>query len=265
MDLFALRGKLPPKTRALVEVSGAVFFILIWWLIVVLGWVKPGILPSPLQVVTSFPELHFKDALIRNALHSIELNLIGYLEAVVISLPLGFLIGLFTIPRALLERIVTALRYLPLTAVLGLFILWFGISTNMKVQFLTLGILVYLLPVVIQRVDEVLQVYEDTVKTLGASKWQTIRSVYIPDVVARISDDVRVLVAISWTYIIIAEVINQQEGGIGAMIYKSARASRVDKVFAMLMVIILIGFLQDKLLLALDKKVFPHKYAIGGK
>lgn len=261
MELFALRGKLPAKQRTFIEIGGAIFFLLLWWSLVQFGVVKPGILPSPLKVITAYPELHFEDALVRNAIYSIKLNLLGYIEAVAIALPVGFLIGLFPFFRGLFERPVTALRYLPLTAVIGLFVLWCGIGTNMKVQFLTLGILVYLLPVVVQRIDEVQKVYLDTVKTLGATKWQTIRHVFIPDVISRISDDIRVLVAISWTYIIIAEVINMQEGGIGALIYRSARQSRVDKVFAVLVVIILIGFLQDKLMQVLDKRVFRHKYA----
>ncbi len=261
MNFFSLRGSLPSRTKTLVEIGGAMLFLIIWWALVYFGVVRSSILPSPIRVLTSFPELHFDDALIRNTLYSIKLNVLGYIEAVAIALPLGFLIGLFPLFRGLFERYITALRYLPLTAVIGLFILWFGIGINMKVQFLTLGILVYLLPVAVQRIDDVQKVYIDTVKTLGATKWQTIRFVFMPDVVSRISDDIRVLVAISWTYIIIAEVINKQEGGVGALIYTAARQSRVDKVFAVLLVIILVGFLQDKLMFALDRQLFPHKYA----
>lgn len=264
-ELFALRGSLPRKTKTILEVGGGALFLLIWWLVVYTGLIRESILPSPIKVFTSLPELHFEDALIRNAIYSIKLNVMGYGEAVLIAIPFGFLIGLLPLFRAMNERYITALRYLPLTALIGLFVLWFGIGDMMKIQFLTLGILVYLLPVVIQRIDEVRQVYIDTVTTCGANRWQTIRSVYIPDVLSRLSDDVRVLVAISWTYIIIAEVVNKQDGGIGALIYTVARQSRVDKVFAALLVIILIGFLQDKLLLYLDKMIFPHKYATKGE
>ena len=60
-------------------------------------------------------------------------------------------------------------------------------------------------------------------------------------------------------HIIIAELVNKS-GGIGALAYVSARQSRIDKVFAILFVIILIGFVQDKLFTKLDKVLFPHKY-----
>ena len=121
------------------------------------------------------------------------------------------------------------MRYLPLTAVTGLFILWFGIEDEMKVAFLAFGIIVYLLPVVVQRIDEVKDVYLKTVYTLGATDWQTVKSVYIPSVMSKLMDDIRVLTAISWTYIIIAELLNRQGGGIGAMIYIKARQGKQKK------------------------------------
>jgi NitT/TauT family transport system permease protein len=76
---------------------------------------------------------------------------------------------------------------------------------------------------------------------------------------SRVSDDIRVLTAISWTYIIVAEMINKN-GGIGAMIFTAARQSRLDKVFAILILIIIIGFIQDKIFHWLDRKLFPHKH-----
>lgn len=151
------------------------------------------------------------------------------------------------------------MRYLPLTALTGLFIIWFGIEDQMKIAFLAFGIIVYLLPVVVQRIDEVEDVYLKTVFTLGATNWQTIRSVYLPAVMSKLMDDIRVLTAISWTYIIIAELLNRQ-GGIGSLIYIKARQGQVDRVFAVLLVIILIGFVQDRLFVYMDRRLFPHKY-----
>ena len=215
--------------------------------------------PQPWKVLSSFSELHFEDALIRNLIYSIKLNFLGYFEAVLISIPLGFLLGLFPLFRGLFNKPIDALRFVPLTAVVGLFIVWFGIGDAMKIHFLAFGIVVYLLPVVIQRISEVLPVYQQTVKTLGATKWQTVKSVFIPDVISKVFVDIRVLVAISWTYIIVAELVNKN-GGVGALAYTAARQSRIDKVFAVLVVIILVGFLQDLFLRKLEKLFFPYKF-----
>ncbi len=218
------------------------------------------LLPPPLKVVQSFPELIQKDELFPNTFRSIWLNVQGYFWAVIISILFGFVIGLFPLFRGLFSKQVDALRYLPLTALTGMFIIWFGIEDQMKIAFLAFGIIVYLLPVVVQRIDEVGDVYLKTVFTLGATDWQTIRTVYIPSVMSRLIDDIRVLTAISWTYIIIAELLNRQ-GGIGSLIYIKARQGQTEKVFAILIVIIIIGFLQDRIFAFFDKRVFPFKYS----
>ena len=222
--------------------------------------VDKAILPSPFAVMASYKELHFKNALVRNTWTSIKLNVWGYIEAIIISLIVGFIIGLVPFFRSLWSRYIDAIRFVPLAAVTGIFIAWFGIYMDMKVQFLAFGIFVFLVPVVVQRIDEVEQIYIQTSYTLGASSWQTIRKVYWPHVTSRIIDDIRVLTAISWTYIIVAELVNTEEGGLGSLIFKAQRTSRLDKVFAILLLIVLIGFIQDLIFGKLDRWLFPHKY-----
>lgn len=255
-----LRGDLPPARAAAVQVGGAAAALLLWHGVSAAGLVHPGILPAPLKVLASFGDL-LGSGLPWNAWQSIKLNAMGYAEAVVICLPLGFVIGLFRTPKAMSERLLSALRFLPLPAALGVFIAAFGIGSGMKVHFLAAGITVYLLPTIVGRVGETPEVLDQTARTLGASRWQRIRHVFIPDVLARAFDDIRVLVAISWTYITIAEVVNSSAGGLGAMAELARRQSRVDKVYAVLVVVILIGWFQDWTFKRLDRALFPHKYA----
>ncbi len=236
------------------------------------GIVEKQIFPNPSYVLHSYKRL-FKEkeriefssvsmqvsSLIFHASYSILLNFSGYALAIGISLIVGFIIALVPFFRALLSRYIDAIRFVPLAAVTGLFIAWFGIEFGMKVQFLAFGIFVFLLPVVVQRIGEVDKVYLQTAYTLGASQWQLIRYVYWPHVISKIIDDIRVLTAISWTYIIVAETINA-ESGLGKLIFNARRRSRLDEVFAVLFIIILVGIMQDYLFTKIDKKVNPHKY-----
>ncbi len=263
MNFFELRGRYSDKKSTLIGFIGFVIIISIWWLISYLKLIPNSILPNPINVIISLKELHFDNALIRNIFFSVKLNLLGYIEAIIISIPIGFLIGLNGFSKSLLSRYVNSFRFIPLTAVTGLFIAWFGIGNAMKVQFLAFGIIVYLIPVIIQRIEDVDSIYVDTLHSLGASKTQQIFKVFVPDVLSKLSDDIRVLVAISWTYIIVAELINKT-GGIGSLIYISARQSRIDKVFALLLIIICIGFIQDKLFNLINKTIFPFKYVQQG-
>lgn len=261
-NLLKLRGELESKTFAFLAIIGIGIILLIWFLLTMGAnpLMKPSILPSPMRVIGAFGDLYRDNEIIKNTCLSIGLNIAGYVEAILIALPIGFVIGLYPIFRGAFHKPVDAIRYVPLTALTGLFIVWFGIGTSMKVHFLAFGILIYLLPIIVQRIFEVNDVYLKTVYTLGATDWQTIKTVYWPSVISRLSDDIRVLTAISWTYIIVAENMGSQ-GGIGSLIWKAGlRQGRVDKVFAMLLIIMIFGVLQDRIFVRLDRYFFPYKY-----
>lgn len=247
------------KFNYLYVFSGFIIIGILWQLLCMTGWVSHLLLPSPLKVFLSYKDMWTNDYLLFNTIYSLKLNFSGYVQAIATALPLGFILGLIPVIRRLFSRFIDAIRYIPLTAAVGLFIAWFGIGDMMKIQFLAFGIFVFLLPTVVQRIDEVDRVYLDTAYTLGASKWQMIKTIYFPSVISRVSDDIRVLVAISWTYLIVAELVNKT-GGLGAMVYTSARQSRIDKVFAILLLFIILGILQDKLFIFLDKRLFKYKY-----
>jgi ABC-type nitrate/sulfonate/bicarbonate transport system permease component len=296
--MFELRGKLSATQTLVLGILGALLLVGLWWLLAellavpALDYRAPSlddpalqnlnrdsllradsinlanarpvgkiykILPTPLQVLRAYPNLVSDDDLAKHSLHSVWLNLKGYFWAVLLSLLLGCLIGFVPLFRGLFARPVDALRYLPISALTGLFMLWFGLGDGMKVAFLAFGILVYMIPVVVQRIQEVEKVHVSTVYTLGASSWQTLRAVFLPSVFSKFMEDLRVLTAISWTYIIIAEILNNT-GGLGSLIYWLARRDKTDKVFAVLLLIILIGILQDKLFVYLDRRLFPHKH-----
>ncbi|HFA50946.1 MAG TPA: ABC transporter permease subunit [Bacteroidetes bacterium] len=217
-------------------------------------------IPLPLDVVKSYGRLASKDRLFANAVRSIWLNLQGYFWAVLLCVPIGFLVGLIPLFRGLFSKPVDAMRYLPLTALIGVFIIWFGIYDEMKVAFLAFGIIVFLLPTVIQRIDEVEDVYLRTSFTLGASNWQTIKTVYFPAVMGRLIEDIRVLTAVSWTYIIVAEYINKDGGGLGALIYIKRRLQQMPDMFAIILLIVFIGFMQDRIFVYLSKRLFPYRF-----
>lgn len=258
-SFFELRGELTNSQNRIIGFTGFVLMILIWHVITTFNPQVQSLFPSPFSVISSYRELYHNDDILFGTFISIERNFLGYLKAVVYAIPVGFVIGLFPIFKALFSKYVDAIRFIPLAATTGIFIIWYGIDEQVKINFLAFGIFVYLLPIVVQRIEEVDKVYTQTAKTMGATKWQVIRTVFIPDVFSRVFEDIRVIVAISWTYIVIAELINNKSG-IGSMIHMSARQSRIDKVFALLLLIIIIGIIQDFVFKQASKLIFPHKH-----
>jgi NitT/TauT family transport system permease protein len=264
--LFRFAGEVDSKTATMVTILGWVLLLFIWWLMPTLGWIKPTILPSPIDVIKCFKTLFVERNLLYNTGYSIFINMGGYLQAMALAIPLGFLVGLIPFFRHLVSKQIEAIRFTPLPATTGIFMALFGLGLGVKVEFLAFGIFVYLLPAITQRIkdietDDHLKALQQTMWTLNASPWMTMKHFYIPSVLSRFSMDVINLVAVSWTYIVIAEMVNAQ-GGLGSMIYMAtSRGSHVDQLYAVLLLIITIGFVQDKLLKLLDKKLFRFKYA----
>ena len=224
------------------------------------------LLPPPQRVFGVFPELispgpeSVNRSLLLHARVSIWRNLQGYFWAVFFALLIGIPIAISPVAKAMFSRQIDTLRYVPLTALTPIFLIIFRpeASEAMKVSFLAFGILVYLLPVVMQRLWETEDVYLKTAYTLGASDWQLVKSVYVPAVLSKLIDDIRVLTAISWTYIIIAEVYYRDEG-LGSLSYILGRQGNVAGVFAVLITIVAIGYTQDQLFAYMNRRLFPYR------
>lgn len=257
---FELRGNFNKKLSAKIGLIGFIVMMVSWELLSLYSNGMGKLLPRPSSVILIFPELFTKYNLTHDTYLSVERNFIGYFKAVCYAVPVGFIIALFPIFRALFSKYIDAMRFVPLAATTGIFILWYGIDESVKINFLAFSIFVYLLPVVIQRIDEVEDVYLQTAKTMGATKWEMIRTIFIPAVFSKLFDDIRVMVAISWTYIVIAELINAN-GGLGHKIQVFARQSNTEAVFAVLFLIIGLGVIQDFTFKILDRLFFKHKYA----
>jgi NitT/TauT family transport system permease protein len=256
---FELRGSFSKKLTTKISIIGFIVMVLSWEIIASINGNVSKLLPTPSEVVLAIPDLFLKNNLMVDVWLSIERNFIGYFKAIMYAIPIGFVIGLFPIFRSLFSKYIDAIRFLPLAATTGIFILWYGIGEEVKVNFLAFSIFVYLLPVVIQRIDEVDSVYLQTAKTMGATKWQMIKTIFIPAVFSKIFDDIRVMVAISWTYIVIAELINAT-GGLGHKIQILARQSNTEGVFAVLFIIISLGVIQDFIFKLLDRLMFKYKH-----
>jgi len=247
------------KYFSLLQLSGWLILFAIWWLVTNFGIINTHIMPTPQKTWQSLVDMKSEDNLWDNILFSLRINVLGYIKCIVAALVVGFAIGLSPRVRKMFAQQVNALRFVPITALMGIFIAISGLTIVTKINFLAFGIWVYLVPVVVQRIDEVDNTHLQMMKTLGASFWQTVRYVTWRSVMARLSDDIRILVGISWTYIIVAELAGIQ-GGLGSLIFLGERQSNVGKVYAVIFIIVAIGILQDALFKLIDRLLFKFKY-----
>ena len=128
----------------------------------------------------------------------------------------------------------------------------------MKIMLLFVGTMVYLLPLVVEAVEGVDEVYLQTATTLGATRWQLVRHVLVPGSLPAIGEALRVMNGIGWTYVILAEIVNARYG-LGHIITVAGKRSHVDQIFAGVIVILVIGVASDVVIRIINKQLFSWK------
>jgi NitT/TauT family transport system permease protein len=215
-------------------------------------------LPPPHEVIKSLLYLVFERDLLSAIGVSTVRILIAFGLSAAVALPLGIAMGSFEAVNRFFDPIVAPMRYLPITAFIPLLILWFGIEERQKIAFLFLGTFVFLLPVVVDAIRVVPEELVQTAFTLGASKAQVIRTVLIPAALPQIFDSFRVMNAIAWTYIILAEIVNPQNG-IGYILRLAEQHTKPAWSFAGILVVGIIGIATDLLIRGANRLLFAWR------
>ncbi|MEO6950223.1 MAG: ABC transporter permease [Polyangia bacterium] len=245
-SVWTLRRALP-RSYQLPFLVALPLAITVAWCALTLGRhpiVNALFLPSPVAVLQATLRLLFDGTLVENILASVSRIAVSFALAAAVALPLGILMASFEPINRLFEPVMAPLRYLPISAFIPLLILWLGIGESQKIAFLFLGVFVFLLPVVVTAVRAVPEELVQTALTLGATRWQAIRTVLIPAALPDIFDAFRVMNAISWTYVILAEIVNARSG-LGYMIQLAGAHLKTDEIFSGILVIGVIGLVTD--------------------
>ena len=262
-SLFALRAPLPRRSQTLFAFAAPALVLLSWCVLSYGGLVADTFLPSPTEVIRGLLQLLFEKNLGAAILTSTKRITLAFLLASAVAFPLGVLMGAFEPVNRFFEPVMAPLRFMPISAFIPLLIVWFGIDEAQKIAFLFLGVFVYLLPVVVTAIRAVPQEYVDTAFTLGASRAQAILTVLVPAALPEIFDSFRVMNAIAWTYVILAEAVNPGTS-LGYLIQLAYSHSKPAWSFAGLVVIGGVGLATDALLRGLSALLFRWREVTHG-
>lgn len=241
-----------------------VLVLLAAWFVVTAGaeaesrLISPTILPSPVEVLKSFPSLWFDRALVRNLAVSFGRVLLGFGLAVAIVFPLGVLMGGFTKVKAMFGPLAVFGAYIPIPTLVPLTLSLFGTAELQKVVFLALAFGVYLLPLIVQAVDGVDDTYLKTAYTLGAGRWQAVRKVLLAIAWPDIFQALRMGFGVGWSYILLVEMVDMAKG-IGGLIMISQRRGPREHIYLVLVFIVAIAFLTDRLWGWVGRQLFPYR------
>ena len=262
-NLFALRIAPPRMTRRLVGAGALAVVVLLWWLATAgVGaenrWVSPIILPSPAEVVRSFPSLLNDRALIQSIAATLRRVLVGFGLAALIGVPLGIIAGSWRVFEAAAAPVALFGRNLPVAALIPLTILWFGIDETQKVMFIFIACVPFVYSETVTAIVSVPDRYVETAQTLGASSRQIVGKVLVALALPDIYNSLRHLFGLAFGYIMLAELINAQHG-LGYLLMTSQRRGLSEHIILILLIIGTLAYGIDRLLFWFQRGLFPHR------
>lgn len=243
--LLRPRTPLSRRTRAILATASIVGPLAIWWAVAASGVVDPAqYLPTPPQTWDALVAMARSGQLFSDTWATLSRVLAGFGIAIAISVPLGILMGTFRGAQSLFEPLIGVVRYLPASAFIPLLLIWQGLGEEPKITLIVIATVFFNTLMVADVVRQVPSSLIDVSYTLGARVGEVVRKVIIPHSLPGIIDAIRVNAAAAVSYVVVAELV-AAESGLGYRIVRSQRFSQVDQIFAVLLVIGLIGVTID--------------------
>ncbi|MBX3119730.1 MAG: ABC transporter permease [Fimbriimonadaceae bacterium] len=256
--LLGVREKISGRLDFALGLSGILVAVAIWCFLTYGGHLRPLFLPSPSQLYESLAEFNSQGWLLSAIWRSFIRVSLALVIVIAIGVPIGILMGAFTPVDALLRKLVNGAKSVPTTGLVGLIVLWFSIEEKAKIVFLFLGSIFYMIILVRQAVRSVNEDFLKVAIDIGATRWQLIWKILLPGALPAIWEAIAVCNGIMWTYIVLAEFINNSEDqiGVGYLLYIGSRTQESGKVFGILLVVAIISASTDWLLGVVKRRFF---------
>ena len=226
--------------------------LIIWEIIVNVGGIEKYILPAPTDVI----EVLIKDfkTMITHILATLYEGMVGFLIAIALSIILAVIMDMVPLIKRALYPVLVISQTIPTVALAPLFIIWFGFGALPKI---IVVVIVCFFPIVISIVDGLEGVDKDLInhfKLMGASKLNVFLHLKLPYGMINFFSGMR----IAATYSIMGAVIGEWLGGdkgLGVYMTRARSAYALDKMFASIVIIVVIS-MGIFLLVSLMEKLF---------
>ncbi len=236
--------------------------LLLWWVTTSNGWVKPIYWPSFEAVGARWTKLMdqgFRNVpLFEHVGISVYRVLAGVFFGALIGIPLGFAMGLSSVVKGLFDPIVEFMRPIPPLALIPLFILWLGIDETAKISLLFLAALFIMIIAARSGVSGVKISKVHAAYSLGASKFQVLKNVILPNALPEIFTGIRTAMGVCWGTVVAAELV-AAEKGVGSMIMIAKNFLQTDTVVIGIIIIGIIGYGIEMLMRLLERWLIPWR------
>ena len=260
--LFDFHRAIPAWLEVVLGVLAWGGFIGGWYLIVHLGLANPVLVPTPHDTAAAWWELVRDRGFASDIGMSVKRIAVSFAAACGLAIPLGVLMGAFKPVEAFFNPLVAPARYLPAPSFVPLLLMWFGAGDFQKLALLWLGVVWFLVTLIMDHTKTARRDLIETAKTLGGGRREVLFTVVVPQVMPGVVTAMRQMLAVSWTYLVIAEIVAATDG-IGAMMMRAKRFVRTEEIAAGILTIGVLGILADFGFRLAHRLLFPYLYKRG--
>lgn len=216
------------------------------------GWISALTLPRPSDVLVAFRDLHVSGLLYEHLSISLSRLAVGAALGVSVGIGTGVLIGLFSYVRAGLVPLVAAIFPIPKIALLPLFVIWFGIDEGSKYALIALGTFTPMVVATYGAVDNVDRTLIRMAQSFGLSWLSIVRKIVLPGAMPGILSGLRISLAIAIILLVAAEMLGA-EYGIGAYVLEAGALYDLERLFAGVVVLSVLGVLVSATITLLER------------
>lgn len=227
--------------------------------LLVFGWTffRPAFLPSIPEILQAYPRL-MAQGLIDQLFVSLTTNLQAIGITCLMMIPLAYLTVLPAV-RPFVQAL-TKGRFFGLTGFVVLFTLLFGGGHALKVALLVFGMGVFLITSLYDIVEAIPREEFDHARTLRLGKWGSVVEVVILGHLDEVINAIRQNAAMGWVMLTMVEGLVRFEGGLGAMMLAEDKHINLAAVFALILIVCVLGILEDLGLVAIRRMLCPYAF-----
>ncbi|HVL09505.1 MAG TPA: ABC transporter permease [Burkholderiaceae bacterium] len=189
---------------------------------------------------------------------SLGLVLLGFAAAILTGVPLGLLMGWNRMADAYLNPIFQIMRPIAPIAWIPLTILWFGLGISAKVFVIWLAAFSPALINTHTGIRNINPVLVEAARVHGASTWQLLRDVVIPNALPTIFTGLRISLQACWMVLVAAELVGSFMG-LGYIMINATRDLDPSMIFVAMVTVALLGVLMNAALTVIERRVMPWK------
>ena len=240
--------------RALPFVGPIVLFI-IWDLVVRTGFIKPILLPAPIDAIGALLSGLAGGPLLTDFAVTVWRTVQAFLIAAVVGMPLGVLLGSNERAYRSVEFLIDFFRSTPSSALIPLFLMVFGVSDINKVAIAAFGAL---LIVIFNSAYGVINARKQRVmaaKVMGATRWQVFKDVLVWESLQPSFVGLRSAVSMALVIVIVAEMFIGADSGLGNRIINSQQVMNVKDMYASILAAGALGYALNALFLMIERRI----------